>query len=327
MSKTPLAVALCLSFLAGCSTDSSNSSPTAERATRGAALGELPPPSAVKATDYPGLHNLVLFGDGIVSGSQPEGPEGFASLEALGFRSIVSVDGAEPDLASARAVGLRYVHLPIGYNGATPERIAEIARAVRDLPGPVYVHCHHGKHRSAAAAASAAILLGRSDKDQALAAMGVAGTAKGYTRLWGSVDEALAQPKDAVDRASNAFPEVTRPKGLAKSMIAVDEAFDHLKLIQAAAWSTPTDHPDLVPAAEAGSIADLFRLSADDTKSLRAHEAGLADALRVASANAQKLEDALARKAPAAELEPLFAQVKNDCTTCHKAHRDVELPH
>ncbi len=289
-------------------------------------MGALPPPTSITATDYPGLHNLVLFGDGIVSGSQPEGEKGFESLRALGFQSIVSVDGAEPDLATAKAAGFRYVHLPIGYNGATPERLAEIARAVRDLPGPVYVHCHHGKHRSAAAAAGAAVLLGRTDRNAALAAMGVAGTAKSYTGLWSCVDEALSMPGGSVDRAPAAFPEVTRPRGLAKSMIAIDEAFDHLKLVQSKTWTVPTDHPDLVPAADAGSIADLFRLAADGTSGRAAHQPGLDSALRAASSNAQALEDALARRAPSAELDPLFTAVKNDCTACHQAHRDIEKP-
>ena len=57
----------------------------------------LPAPTADKATDYPGLHNLVVFGDGIVSGSAPEGREGFETIRTLGFKTIVSVDGAEPD--------------------------------------------------------------------------------------------------------------------------------------------------------------------------------------------------------------------------------------
>jgi TonB family protein len=34
-----------------------------------------------------------------------------------------------------------------------------IVRAVRDLPGPIYVHCHHGKHRSAAEGANTDVSL------------------------------------------------------------------------------------------------------------------------------------------------------------------------
>lgn len=312
-------------LLGGCRSDASapQAAPSGPATTVAAPL---PAPRADRPTDYPGLHNLVLFGDGLVSGSQPDGAAGFASLKALGFRTIVSVDGAEPDVAAASAEGLRYVHLPIGYNGMTAERQAEIARAVRDLPGPVYVHCHHGKHRSAAAAAGAAMLLGKADKEQALAGMKVAGTAPSYTGLWACVDLALAQPAGAVDHATAEFPTVSRPKGLAKSMIAIDEAFEHLKLVQANGWAVPTNHPDLVPAADAGTIADLYRIAGGDATLLAKHDPGFGQALRDANLRAVALEEAIARGASTKELDPLFQAAKNDCTACHAAHRDRETP-
>jgi protein tyrosine phosphatase (PTP) superfamily phosphohydrolase (DUF442 family) len=327
LSPAVLSLAIA-SLLAACASDGEKHATTKSHddAAHVGESGPLPAPRADKATDYPGLHNLVVFGDGIVSGSQPEGAEGLATIRKLGFRTIVSVDGAEPDVAGAKAEGLRYVHLPIGYNGASPERQAEIARAIRDLPGPVYVHCHHGKHRSAAAAASAALLLHRTDKEHALAGMKAAGTSPSYTGLWACVDIALAQPSGIVDTASTAFPSVTRPKGVARSMVEIDSKFDQLKLVQANNWIVPTDHPDLVPAADAGVIADLLRHSAEDRAALGEHAAGFGDALRSASENATKLEDALARKATKQELEPLFKQVKADCTSCHATYRDLESP-
>ena len=36
----------------------------------------------------------------------------------------------------AKKYGMRYVHLPHGYDGIPEERIAELAKAVRDLPQP-----------------------------------------------------------------------------------------------------------------------------------------------------------------------------------------------
>lgn len=303
------------------------SGPRAEQqVTAAETVSDLPAPNAEKATDYPGLHNLVVFGDGIVSGSAPEGTQGFQTIRALGFKTIVSVDGAEPDVGAAKAEGLRYVHLPIGYNGASDERQAEIARAIRDLPGPVYVHCHHGKHRSAAAAASAALLLHRTTKDAALAAMKTAGTSPSYTGLWACVDAAIAQPAGSVDKASAAFPEVTRPKGLARSMVEIDAKFDQLKLVQANAWAVPADHPDLVPAADAGLLADLYRVMANDQREIAKHKPGFGEAMSTASDNATKLEEAIARKSAKEELERLFQAVKADCTSCHAAYRDLEEP-
>src|SRR5438094_677830 len=79
--------------------------------------------------------------------SSPDGDEGFHSLQQLGIKTIVSVDGARPEVDLARKYGLRYVHLPIGYDAVPREQALRIARAIRDLPGPVYIHCHHGRHR------------------------------------------------------------------------------------------------------------------------------------------------------------------------------------
>ena len=91
----------------------------------------LPPsPQAQSPSDAPGLHNVVAFGPGCWSGSMPEGDAGFASLQSWGVRTVISVDGAVPDVARAARFGLRYVHLPIGYDGFDEARKLELVRAV-----------------------------------------------------------------------------------------------------------------------------------------------------------------------------------------------------
>ncbi len=64
-----------------------------------------------------GLHNVHRVSERLFSGSSPEGDEGFRSVRDLGIRTIITVDGAKPDVDRARRHGLRYVHLPIGYDG------------------------------------------------------------------------------------------------------------------------------------------------------------------------------------------------------------------
>src|SRR5262245_48277837 len=103
----------------------------------------------------------------VISGGLPEGEAAFQDLAALGIKTIISVDGATPDVATAKKHGLRYVHLPHGYDGISAARAAELAKAVRDLPGPIYIHCHHGKHRSPAAAAVACVAAGLTDASDA----------------------------------------------------------------------------------------------------------------------------------------------------------------
>ncbi|MEZ6189594.1 MAG: sulfur transferase domain-containing protein, partial [Planctomycetota bacterium] len=120
---------------------------------------------------YPGLDNVVAYAPEVYSGSVPHGAEGFRTLAAWGVDTVISVDGAAPDVAAARAAGLRYVHLPIRYDGMDAERTLEIARAVSVARerGAVYLHCHHGKHRSAGAAGAAAVTLGWSTTAEATA--------------------------------------------------------------------------------------------------------------------------------------------------------------
>ena len=79
--------------------------------------------------ELPGIHNAFRVTDRILSGSQPEGDAAFAELARLGVKTIVSVDGAKPDVASARKNGMRYIHLPFGYDGIPAERIAQLTRA------------------------------------------------------------------------------------------------------------------------------------------------------------------------------------------------------
>jgi protein tyrosine phosphatase (PTP) superfamily phosphohydrolase (DUF442 family) len=119
-----------------------------------------------------GLHNVYRITNHLYSGSSPEGEEGFRSLQKFGIKTIISVDGARPDVAMAHTYHLRYVHLPFGYDGIPRQRILELAKAVRDLPGPVYIHCHHGKHRGPAAASAIHLCLDPScTVEQALAEM------------------------------------------------------------------------------------------------------------------------------------------------------------
>lgn len=297
------------------------------------------PPAVVDAAarDLRGLHNVVAFHEGFWSGSVPEGDAGFASLKALGVRTIISVDGAVPDVERAKAAGMRYVHLPIGYDGFDDARKGELVRAVRDLPKPIYMHCHHGKHRSAGAAATVAVSLGWMTNGQAAARMKVSGTAPGYKGLWSCTANAAPMAAAVVDAASGAFPEVTRPDSFVASMVAIDEAFDRLKMAEKAGWQAPKDHPDLAPIADAGKLADLFRLI--DDASLNQCDASDAPAMKPwlarNAAAAAELEKALERAGVArakgdaasaarehAAATAGMAALAADCKACHAKHRD-----
>ena len=181
----------------------------------------VPGPADPIARDAPGLHNLVAFHDGVISGSVPEGPDGFDSLQGLGVRTIVSVDGAVPDVAAARLRGMRYIHLPIGYDGFDETRRAELTRAVLDglSNGAVYIHCHHGQHRGPAAALTALLNLGTIDQVEASAWLDRCGVA--YRGLRNAVQNAEpAHPEDI--QSAPPLQEVAETKSLSRLMAEVD---------------------------------------------------------------------------------------------------------
>ena len=277
-----------------------------------------------------GLRNVVAFADGFWSGSVPEGGAGFATLKAMGVRTVISVDGAEPDVAAAAARGLRYIHLPIGYNGFNDARRAELARATRDAlaRGGVYIHCHHGKHRSAGAAAAVAVSLGWSGPGAKVGRMRVAGTSPGYTGLYACAMEAAPLSPAELEAAPADFPAVSRPADFVRTMVEMDEVFERLKAIDEAGWTVPAEHPDLVPAAEAGRLADLYRLARADSRTA-GEPAEFAERLGEAMGLAREIEGALAGGGPGESGEPGEARLRArfqllaaSCKGCHVRYRD-----
>lgn len=274
--------------------------------------------------NYAGLHNVVAYHPDVFSGGVPEGAEGFETLAAMGIKTVISVDGAAPDLSEAKKHGLRYIHLPIGYNGFEDARGDELARATRDslAAGPVYIHCHHGKHRSAGAAGTVAVALGWMTPEQAVARMKVSGTAPAYKGLYACAAQASVMSAAELDAVRSDFPEVCRPDGMVDLMVRLDEAMERLKVVETSGWRVPANHPDLVPVAEAGRVADLLRVLHED-KSAVAKREGFAGAIDANHAPAQMLEDMLAAgSTDAAALSAEFKKVNSACKSCHTAYRD-----
>ncbi|MBC7834461.1 MAG: hypothetical protein H7Y88_05085 [Phycisphaerales bacterium] len=269
------------------------------------------------------LHNVHRINDRLISGAIPESPGAFDELRAMGVKTIISVDGATPNVAAAEARGMRYVHIPTTYATVTAEQQLEIARAIRDLPGPVFLHCHHGKHRGPAAAASAAVALGMMTSEQGVEFMKTAGTAPSYAGLYSCVGAAVVASPGAISAAPDDFPAIRRVSGIVGAMVEVDLAFENLRSISAAGWKVPADHPDLVPAAEAGRLTDNLRLSHEDpTVASRASADDLSIMLTDAAIKAGSLEEAIVAGRPAKELDAAFKLVQSSCKDCHVKHRD-----
>lgn len=291
-----------------------------------AVAGEKDPPPGSEGDPArvvaPGLLNVYRITHRLLSGSSPEGDEGFRSLRQLGVRTILSVDGARPDVERARQQGLRYVHLPIGYDGVPREQALRIARAIRDLPGPVYLHCHHGKHRGPAAAAVAHLFLDSSCSPQdAVAELRRAGTDPRYRGLY-AAPATLRRPTAAeLDSVPADFPEISAVAALAQRMVQIDERWHHLTLARAAGWKMPREHPDVDPPHEAVQLAEHYREAARLAE-VRQGPAEQHRWMLAAAEAARALETAL-RQGDATAAERWYREGAKACATCHARYRDV----
>lgn len=279
-------------------------------------------PTKIESTVLPNAYRLT---EKIISGGQPDGDAAFKQLKDIGVRTVISVDGVKPDVALAKKYGLRYVHLPHGYDGIPHDRLLEIAKAVRELPGLIYIHCHHGKHRSPAAAAAACVVAGYMNNDEALAVLTAAGTSKDYRGLFQSVRE--AHPVDEKTTASLKvdFKETVAVPPMADAMTAIEHTHDHLKTVAAAGWKATEKHADIDPPHEALLLREHFTelLRTDEAKK---QPAAFQKLLQQSENDAKSLEDLL-RSTPIDQpkLDAQFARVTASCTSCHKSFRDIPL--
>lgn len=300
-------------------------------------MGE--PPAATAPTkgvfprrlDLPGVPNALQVHERVISGGLPEGDAAFAALAQAGVKTIVSVDGARPDVETARKYGLRYVHLPHGYDGISPVRLLDLAKAIQELPGPIYIHCHHGKHRSPAAAAAGCVAAGLVSESVALRVLEMAGTSPNYRGLFQVVQEAqpLAPAQIAEHRVE--YQAIAPIPPLAAAMVDIDEIFERLKLLAAVGWSRVPSQPDLDAAHEALLLKEQYRELARQ-ESVARQPAAFRELLADAEATASQWESALrewqrvGRLAPAPEaIGRLYQRAGEQCRRCHERFRDVPL--
>ena len=284
----------------------------------------LPPESP---EEYEGLHNVFHLSPNIVSGSEPHGAEALVELQKMGVRTILSVDGKVPDGEAAAKLGMRYVHIPIQYKGVTQAELGEISKTFRELEGPFYVHCFHGKHRGPAAAAVGRIVLDGADRQTAIAEMRqYCGTASKYEGLYHDIATAHI-PTAAETRALDFdFAAKRLPEGIVGLMVPISRANDNLDALDKRSFAVDPEHPDVDPAQEARILLQSFEaaLELDEVKNGAADYRGWFQAAHDDSA---KLVDSLLRledgdAAAAAETSKNWAAVKASCTACHKAYRD-----
>lgn len=274
---------------------------------------------------HDGLPNAFQLHPKVISGGTPDGDGGFAQLKQIGVKTIISVDGARPDLERAAKQGLRYVHLPHGYGGISRLHARTLAKAVRELPAPIYIHCHHGKHRSPAAAMVACIGAGLVEIEKGVMFLLVAGTSERYVGLYAAVSEAQKFEQDDIDSLDASFPEVTEVPPLAKAMVNLEVRFDNLMISSRTNWKVNDAHPDIDAAHEALMLKEHFAeilRTVPSVESFKEFRETLRDSHRVAS----QMEFHLNRRPLTAEsmsaLSSAITALKTDCRRCHASYRD-----
>ena len=97
----------------------------------------------------PGLTNVGRVASEIFRGAQPE-PEGYATLKAMGVRTVVNLRQRHGEKEAVEAAGMRYVEIPMSFLKKADPAVVRKALSVMTDPAnqPVFVHCSVGTDRT-----------------------------------------------------------------------------------------------------------------------------------------------------------------------------------
>lgn len=274
-------------------------------------------PEGIKPVSTKGVRNVFQLSPTLYSGSAPEGDAGFENLRKLGIRTVLSVDGALPEIERAHRAGLRYIHIPCGYDGIGIETQVRLIQAVRSAAQPVYVHCHHGKHRSVTAAAVLAMAREGWTPGQAEAWLRRAGTDTNYLGLYQTVRTFKPPSADALRTVPGTFPETAAVTGLVQAMTAIDDQWSRVNSSLATTTKSGSDlaHSVLLLREQYRETRRLPELAGRDR---------LKKDLASAEARVAELEEWLQTRSRAAEpdLTGAIRKIAANCKECHRTHRD-----
>lgn len=271
-----------------------------------------------------GLPNAFRAHANVYSGGTPDKENGFRQLMQMGVKTIVSVDGARPDVETASRFGQRYVHFPLGYGGISGPQALALAKAVSELPVPIYIHCHHGKHRGPAAVMVACIGAGLVSPRHAESFLRIAGTNPKYTGLYEAVERTQRFQLGELKRADVPYPEVASVPPLTTVMIEIEKSFGELVEAKQRDWTYVASDGDADPSHDALLLKEHFAETSrmyptdDWTEEFR----GL---LQHAHQEAITLESLLSSPRTAevvSSLSRTMTAIESDCRRCHEKFRD-----
>ncbi|MCE9636520.1 MAG: cytochrome c [Planctomycetes bacterium] len=267
-----------------------------------------------------GLEHHHRWSDRIGQGAQPEGDVAFRNLAALGYKTVVSVDGAKPDVETAAKHGLRYVHVPIEYSGITRDQALRIIQAVKTSDGPVYVHCHHGLHRGPVGAMVARISLDGISNEEALKELKDSNCSPKYTGLYRDIGAFVAPTAEEMASVPTDLPSYVSPGDVPAHMAITGRIFERLVACDKAGWKAPANSPDVNPPHEATILRESFRemLRLEEVKT---HEDRFVKWMNQSEADSASLEAAIVG-GKNADATAALARIKKSCDSCHAQYRD-----
>ena len=251
----------------------------------------------------PGIKRLVRLDERLLVGSEPS-PDSIKHLHDQGVTVLLSVDARRPRLEEAKRLGMRVVHLPIGYDTVPEQRVHALSRLLREEPGPIYVHCHQGLHRGPAVAAILWMLSTDGTTEEGTGILERCGTDPGYLGLWEAV-RTFEVPREP--SANPMLPEYVPADGLAEVMLRIDDACDRIAGAGAPDSGIDLEHECLL-------LEQLFtELGRPD----------LHPGVDERSMPPAHLQEALAavRALKGGFTERGFERLETSCTNCHAAAR------
>jgi protein tyrosine phosphatase (PTP) superfamily phosphohydrolase (DUF442 family) len=298
------------------------SSSQAQNPITNATAGTASLPAGIHPLKASGIENFYQLTDKIYSGSAPEGDAAFADLQARGVKTIITVDGAKPDVEAARRHGIRYVHLPFGYDGVPTNQAVRLIKAAETLPGPIYVHCHHGSHRGPAGAAVICMGMVGWTPAQADSWLKLAGTSTNYPGLYRTVEAFQPPSAQALKMVPEDFPETSPIPPLADVMVQIDQTVDRLKLMKQAGYHAPASNPDVDPAHEALLLDELFKELARSPIAEKRDDDFRSKLARAEQAAGEFHTSLSVTPVITLKADVAFQHLNDACAACHKAHRN-----
>ena len=275
------------------------------------------------------LHNAIKVREGLISGGSPESSDAFEELQWLGIKTIISVDGAKPDVQMAQRFSMRYIHIPHGYDGISESTLQQLTKAVTEFPGPIYVHCHHGKHRGPAACAAVCVAQGILEPQQARSILELAGTSPSYKGLFRAVAQAKPLGQALLEKLQFEFPSQSDVPPLVDAMVALDQTMNRLEQVAKARWKLKDQDNQVDIAHESVLLREHFE-EMQRLDDLSNYSAAFRQMLKESERSAWFIESMLHSISKPSELKPIqrkaleinWNSIRANCTACHKQFRD-----